>query len=60
MANPRTRDVHWRLDPEVVKALEEVASQNGTSVSYAANYLLANSVRPDLPAAERPVPSEQN
>lgn len=41
----RTRPVHWRLAPSVVRALEETAYANGVSVAYLANYYLANCVR---------------
>jgi hypothetical protein len=49
MANTRTRDVHWRLDPKVVQRLQELAYDNGVSVSFAANYYLDNATWPDAP-----------
>jgi hypothetical protein len=53
MATTRTRDVHWRLDPQVVRRLEEIAYANGVSVSHAANYLLGHVTRPGADEQEK-------
>lgn len=36
----RTRDVHWRLDPKVVQALQERAFQANVSVALLVNSVL--------------------
>jgi hypothetical protein len=58
MVNTRTRDVHWRLDPAVVRRLEELAYASGVSTSFAANYLLGNAVRSEAPEDQKVIPVE--
>lgn len=49
----RTRRVNYRLAPAVVKALERLAEDNGTSASHMANYILANALRDELGKIEK-------
>jgi hypothetical protein len=37
----RTKQVHWRLDPDLVRWVESVAALRGISAAAAANGLLA-------------------
>lgn len=46
MANRRTRDVHWRLDPDVVEQLEQMADDKGWSVAYLVNDILKQELPP--------------
>jgi len=49
----RTRDIHWRLDPAVVRRLEEIAFSQGVSVSSLANTILDKALNTPAASDER-------